>query len=153
MGTAIAGPALDLGTVVASRDSFAIMVQGNPMGTQVTEFSQAAGGFLYADETRIPVAGMEQSTEVVMSANGSVLSVTQRGKAAGNETTIDVTVSAGRATGKASGPQPPAGAFGSVDINSPVPPGTLDDNTLTAIVGALPGAAGASWTLSMLSSG
>lgn len=153
MGTAIAGPALDLGTVVASRDSFAIMVQGNPMGTQVTEFSQAAGGFLYADETRIPVAGMEQSTEVVMSANGSVLSVTQRGKAAGNETTIDVTVSAGRATGKASGPQPPAGAFGSVDINSPVPPGTLDDNTLTAIVGALPWAAGASWTLSMLSSG
>ena len=64
-----------------------------------------------------------------------------------------VTVANGRATGKATGPQPPAGAFGSVDIDAAVPPGTLDDNTMTAIVGALPWAAGASWNLSVLSGG
>lgn len=153
MGSVSSGPALDLSKVVASRDSFAVMVQGNAMGSQVTEFSAAAGGFLYSDDTRIPLAGVEQSTEVVMAANGTALSVTQRGKMQGNETSITVTVADGRATGKAVGPQPPAGAFGTVDIDAPVPPGTLDDNTITAVVGALPWTANASWNLSMLSSG
>ncbi|MDZ4673250.1 MAG: pitrilysin family protein [Gemmatimonadota bacterium] len=153
MSASVDGPVLDLSKVVASRDSFAVMVQGNAMGSQVSEFSAAAGGFLYSDDTRIPLAGVEQSTEVVMAANGSAMSVTQRGKVQGNETSVVLTVTNGRATGKAVGPQPPAGAFGTVEIDSPVPSGTLDDNTVTAIVGALPWSANASWSLSMLSSG
>jgi hypothetical protein len=152
-GTPSAGPALDLGKVSASRDSFAVMFQGQAVGSQVNEFSRAAGGILFTDDTRIALAGVEQHTEVLLSATGGVLSVTQRGKAQGGETSIAVTVNNGRATGTAVGPQPPAGAMGTVNVDVAVPEGTTDDNAIGAVVGALPWAPGASWTLNVLSSG
>jgi hypothetical protein len=90
---------------------------------------------------------------VVLDSAGDLRSVNQAGQMAGNATSISITVANGRATGKAVTPQPPAGALATVDVDVALPPGTLDDNTLTALSPALAWAAGASFSLNVLSAG
>jgi len=79
--------------------------------------------------------------------------VSQRGQMQGRETSIEVTVSGGRATGKATTPAPPAGDLTTTDIDLTLPPGALDDNVLTAVAGAFRWAPGATWTVPVFASG
>jgi len=144
---------LNLTGLAASRDSFAVMFQGAAVGTQVSEVTRSAAGIQFTDRTAIPLGGIEQTTTVQLDAGGALRSVTQRGKIQGKDVTLDVTVANGKATGRAVAPQPPEGAIGTKEIDVALPAGTLDDNMLAALAGALAWAPGASFTLSVLSSG
>ncbi len=150
---AAARPALNLAAITATRDSFAVMFQGQAVGFTISEVSRTASGIQVVEETSIPLGGVQQRTEVALDAAGELRSVTQTGQMAGNATSINIAVANGRATGKAVTPQPPAGALATVDVDVALPPGTLDDNTLTALSPALAWAPGATFSLSVLSSG
>lgn len=146
-----ARPSLNLAAVTAARDSFAVMFQGQAVGFTISEVSRSAEGIRVVEETRIPLGGVQQRTEVGFDAAGELRSVTQTGQMAGNATSINITVANGRATGKAVTPQPPAGALGTVDVDVALPPGTIDDNSLTAMAPALAWAPGATFSLNVLS--
>lgn len=144
---------LDLAALSATRDSFAIMVQGNAFGYQVSDLSRSAEGLTVVQQTMLPALGLEQRTEVHLDPTGTLRSVSQRGQMQGQQTSIEVAVVNGRATGKATTPTPPAGEMTTTDIDVALPPGTLDDNILTAVAGALRWAPDASFAVSVLGSG
>jgi zinc protease len=151
--TATAGPDLNLAAITATRDSFAVMFQGQSVGFTISEVSRTAEGIRIVEETSIPLGGVQQRTEVALDPAGELRSVNQAGQMAGNATSITITVTNGRATGRAVSPQPPAGALDTVDVDVALPTGTLDDNTLTAMSPALAWAPGATFDLNVLSAG
>jgi len=147
-----AGPALNLAALAATRDSFAVMFQGQALGWQVTELTRSAEGIRFVEETRIATF-VQQRTEVAMDSAAELRSVTQRGQMQGTATAIDIAVSGGKATGSSATPQPPTGEIQTLAVDVAVPAGTLDDNTVTALTSAMPWAPGARFTLSVFGSG
>lgn len=151
-GGEAARPTLDLRAIAAGRDSFAVMFQGNAVGSQVVTVTRSADGFEIDDLTTIPLGGIEQRTTLSLDPNGELRQVRQAGRTGPANTSIEVTVSGGRATGRATVPQPPAGAMGTTEIDVAVPGGTIDDNAVTTFLPALPWSPTASFTLNVLSS-
>jgi predicted Zn-dependent peptidase len=140
---------LDPAQLVARRDSFAFMFQGNAMGSQVTDLREEAEGMVYVEQTSIPVMGMTQMTQVRM-AKGSMAPqlVEQSGQVGGQNTETKVTIADGRASGRAQSPQQ-GGQVKTVEVDTTIATGTFEVNQLQAIVPALPLAEGASITLNV----
>jgi predicted Zn-dependent peptidase len=140
---------LDPAQLVARRDSFAFMFQGNAMGSQVTDLREEAEGMVYVEQTSIPVMGMTQMTQVRM-AKGSMAPqlVEQSGQVGGQNTETKVTIADGRASGRAQSPQQ-GGLVKTVEVDTTIATGTFEVNQLQAIVPALPLAEGASITLNV----
>ena len=141
---------VDIAKLVARTDSFTILVQGNPFGFQKSTLTKTADGYLYVEESQIgPI--MSQKTEVALSGTGETRTVAQSGKVQGQDMKIDVTVADGRAKGSATTPGPQG--MKTVQVDTEVPAGIVDDNGVTALIPALPWAAGASWSFPVLASG
>jgi zinc protease len=141
---------LDLARLVPANDSFVVMVQGNPMGFQRTTLAGSATGFTWTEETRIG-AFVEQSTTVELGADARVRSVSQQGKTQGKDTHINVTYSGGRVQGEALVPAQPE--FKTLAIDTAIAPGTLDDNSIQAILPALAWGPDARWTMPVFAAG
>jgi zinc protease len=141
---------LDLARLVPARDSFAVMVQGNPMGWQRTQLEKSGAGFTWREETQIG-AFVQQSTTVAMAGDATVLSVAQQGKTQGKDTHINVTYAAGRVKGEALVAAQPA--FKTLAIDTVVAPGTVDDNSIQALLPALRWSPAAKWTMSVFAAG
>ena len=136
--------------LVAHSDSFAILVQGNPLGWETTRLERVEGGWSYKENVQI-AAFVQQTTEVRFSEKLEMQSVHQSGKQGGQDTKIDVLYAGGRAKGSAvtaaaAGPK-------SVAVDADVPPGAIDDNLLTAILPALSWAADAKFHVAIFQSG
>jgi hypothetical protein len=94
---------------------------------------------------------MRQETTVTFDGRGQVQRVLQSGVVREFQASIDIQYVAGHVTGKvqavtAEGPK-------QVAVDTTVPPGTVDDNSLQALLPSLPWAEGASWTFPMYSAG
>lgn len=141
----------DRDRLAARQDSFAIMVQGNPLGALTTSVERTAEGFRYRESTRL--AGfIQQDTEVTADAEFRPLEVRQRGRVQGQETTIDVRFAEGRARGSAVTPDPQAmGQLRTVAIDTTWSPDYLEENLVQAVLPALPWSDGAKWTFTMFS--
>jgi zinc protease len=151
---AVKAGALDIARdrILATSDSFAVMVQGNALGYQKSSLVKAEGGWLYTEDSQI--AGViSQHTEVRFTEALEMRSVAQNGKQAGKETKINVTYAGGRAKGSASTPQPPAGEIKTVAVDAEVPAGAVDDNIITALFPGLKFAAGAKIPVTVFQSG
>lgn len=146
----VAGATIDPAKIRAQSDSFAIMVQGNPMGWQKTTVERTATGFRITEQTQIATF-VQQSTEVTLGARGELVSVKQTGTVQGQDTKVDVAIVSGRARGTSVTPGSAGMKTTSVDVE--VPAGVLDDNALQAIMPALDWRTGARWTFNVLSSG
>jgi zinc protease len=130
------------------RDSFVVMIQGNPLGAQVSEVVEENGALVFHETTTIPMLGLSQQTTVRMDPTSlAVRSIDQNGTVGGQATETQVTVADGRATGRAQSPQP-GGQVKTVDVDTTLAAGTYDLNQLMAFVPALPLAEGASITVS-----
>lgn len=141
---------LDLSKLVARHDSFTVLVQGNPFGFQRSVLTAEANGWRYTEDTRIgPI--IEQRTEVTIGSRGEVTSARQAGKVQGQDTKIDATYAGGRAKGSATTP----GQTGmkSVTYDTTVVAGTVDDNSLIALMPAMKWGAGAKHTIPVFQSG
>lgn len=132
----VAALPVDLTRLVARQDSFALMVQGNQLGAFRDSLEPTAEGFRYTESTRI--AGfVEQDTDVRTDRAFSALTVHQRGRVQGQETRIDVTIADGRAVGSASTPGP-TGEIRTVEIDTVVAAGAIEENLVQAVLPALP---------------
>jgi hypothetical protein len=140
---------LDPAQLVARRDSFAFMFQGNAMGAQVSELRAEGDGMVYVEQTSIPLMGLTQNTQVRM-ASGSMApqQIEQNGQIGGQNTETRVTISDGRASGRAQSPQQ-GGQIKTVDVDTTLAAGTFEVNQIYTIVPSLPLAEGASITLNV----
>jgi zinc protease len=138
--------ALDLAMerLVPRADSFAIMVNGNPLGWQTSKLEKEAGGWRYSERAQI-ASLFQQSTDVRFSESLDMRSVHQTGKQGGQDLKIDVTYAGGRAKGSAT--TPGQGGAKTTDIDAEVPAGALDDNLVSPILPALKWASGAKFNV------
>jgi len=143
---------LDLAALTPRRDSFAISLAGNPVGWQRGVLEKTADGFVYTEDTRIG-GFVEQTTTLEMDASGGMRRVRQSGKVQGQDASVDVTYAGGRAKGAGTAADPQTGQMKKVTVDTSLVPGTIDDNAVQALLPALPWAAGARWTMNVLSAG
>jgi hypothetical protein len=136
--------------LVPHRDSMVVLVSGQPKGASVMSLARSGSGFTYREQTAIGTV-MEQSTTVQLAADGRAERVSQSGTARGVPGSIEIAYAGGRVSGKvqaatAEGPN----AF---SVDTTLPEGTVDDNSLQALLPALPWAEGAGWNFPMYSAG
>lgn len=141
----------DLSRLVAARDSFTVMVQGNPFGYQVSRLERDGDGWRYREESNIgPI--IQQQTEVRMGGDLSMRSVAQQGSFQGNAMSLDVRYAGSMVSGTGMTP----GAQGMQQVrydNVQVPEGTIDDNAVPALIPLLKWESGATFTLAVFASG
>jgi zinc protease len=144
---------LDPAQLVAHTDSFRITVQGNAVGTQVGTIRRSADSLVYDERVSIPAAGATQNTTAVFDPKTlAVITVDQTGQANNQPSEIHLRFAGGRVKGAATIPQA-SGPAHSIQIDTSVAAGTLDETSLTALLPALPLAGGKTFHLSVLSPG
>jgi hypothetical protein len=136
--------AVDPSRLVAYRDSFAVTIQGIPIGYLRHTLEPVAGGFRYSEESKIEGL-VDETTTIELDDRGAMKTVHQRGTVQGQNAAVDVEYGAGRVRGTASttggdGPK-------TVPIDTIVPAGTLDDSAIQPLLPALPLAPGAAWSV------
>jgi hypothetical protein len=136
--------------LVARSDSFVVLVQGTPRGFARETIERTADGFRLT--SRQEMGGMmSQSTEVAFSPALEMRSVKQTGQARGAEMKIDVTYADGRAKGAA--PTPGPQGMQTLAVDTVVPPGSIDDNLLMALLPTLELRPGAEYRVAVFASG
>ena len=141
---------LALDRLTAGRDSFVVRVQGNPLGWSATAIEDTPEGKRLTEQTNIG-GFVEQQTTVDISASGAMIRVRQSGKVQGQPTSIELDYGAGRVKGNAStvtqeGPK-------SVQIDTTVTAGTIDDNAIQGLLAALPWSPTAQWSFEVFAGG
>ena len=144
---------LDAAQLVSHRDSFEIIVQGKAMGSQVGTIRRTADSLVYDERVSIPAAGATQNTTAIFDPKTlAVVTVDQTGTAGNQPSEIHLRFGGGRVKGSATIPQQ-SGTPRTVQIDTAVAAGTYDETSLTALIPALPLAAGKTLHLSVLSPG
>ena len=120
--------ALDLSRLVARRDSFAILANGNPLGHSLGTVERTADGWTLTGETTIMGGMVRQKGTLVTDAALVPRRLTQDGSVQGTPVKAEVSFAGGRATGTATdvGPQ---GAK-AVTVDATLPAGTLDESAI-----------------------
>lgn len=143
---------LDLSALNARRDSFTVLVQGNPLGYQTGTLEVLPDGFRYSE--KVSLGGfIDQATTLEIDKSGAMRSVTQSGRSMGQDVSIDVKYQNGRAKGTAKTPDPATRQVKSVTIDTALAAGTVDDNAVQALLPAFKWAPNAKWTFNVLSAG
>jgi zinc protease len=141
---------LDLGALVPRRDSFTVMLQGNPVGWQRGVLERTDHGFTYTED--VSLGGQVRTTTVLtLDGRAQLRRIQQSGSQMGQPVSVDVTVVDGRAKGTARAPNPQTGQMKEVTIDTAVTEGTVDDNSVQALVPAFRWQPGARWTFSVFS--
>lgn len=143
---------LDLGALTARRDSFVVRFNGAEAGWMRGVLEKTPDGWRYVEDTRLG-AFVVQTTTLDLDATGTMKAVKQTGKVQGQDAAIDVSYAGGRAKGTASAPDPQTGQIKRITLDTAVAAGTLDDNSVQALVPAFRWAPGAKWTFNVLSAG
>jgi zinc protease len=136
---------VDLTKITERADSFTVLVQGNPLGYQTTSLKKSGNGYTYRTSMLLgPI--MQQSVETSFANDLAPQSVKGSGKVQGQEQKLDVTYANGRVKGSAMTPSP--SGVKTVNVDTTVAPGVLDDNMVSALVPGLKWAPNAKFTVS-----
>lgn len=139
--------ALDPAQFAAHSDSSRVLVQGNPAGFTVSETRTSADSLLYAERSNLANGAFQQQTTLLLEpATGSVRQVDQVTIQQGQKAETHLTYGGGRVKGTSSAPQPD-GSVKRFDIDTALPPGTMDENAVPFVVPALPLAPGKTFAL------
>lgn len=142
---------LDRSHIVARRDSFQVVYQGNPIGTQVSAVATEGDELVYRETTAVPMAGIRGETVVRFdAATLGVRSVEESGQAGGQTTKTSLTYGEGRVKGRIEAPQP-GGTPRVTDVDTTVVDGVVDGNAMMMIIPALALAEGAAITVNVFS--
>ena len=148
-----AGPlTLDASQFVTRTDSFQALVQGNVLGSQVTSLRRTADSIVLVERTVLGPFLQQQTTVVLDPTTFAPRQVDQTGTAGTQPAEVHLTYANGRVKGRAVTPQR-EGTPKTVQVDTVVAPGTVDDNQLHAILPALPLADGKTFTINVFSSG
>ena len=142
---------LDPAQLVPHRDSFAVMLQGKPIGARMTSVRRTADSLVYS-ETLAVGSAKQELTVVFDPADLSVRRVDQTGSAGGQPSEGHLTYSPGHVKGNAVVPQQ-SGTPHTVAIDTTIVPGTYDENAVNVIVLALPLDTGKRFAFNGFSSG
>ena len=139
----------DVSQLVARRDSFRVVVQGNPMGTYVTELATETDLLVFTETVAIPVIGMQQSGRISMSSGDLAMRALHQTMSMGGQTgATDLTFSDGRVTGTAMvPPEGPGGALATRHVDTTLATGVYETNQVQALIPAMPLDVGARFTL------
>ena len=139
--------ALDPTQFVAHADSSRVMLQGNPAGFTVSEVRRPADSLVYAERSNLAGGVFQQNTTVLLNpTDGTVRQVDQETTQQGQKGETHITYSGGRVNGSSAAPQQD-GTVKRFDIDTTLPPGTVDENAVPFVVPALPLAAGKAFSL------
>jgi hypothetical protein len=112
----------------ASRDTFQVLMQGQPFGTFVITLSQAGGNYTFAGEANLTQMGMVSYDSVTFNATTlAPVAMSSRMSMQGMSANTSVTVSGGKATGTAQQPGP--AGIQSVAIDAPIAAGVIGDGS------------------------
>lgn len=137
--------ALDVSKIAASRDSFVVMVQGQPMGYQVVTTEKTADGLKLSSEQSIMNGMVASKGEVLVGKDNAMRSIKSSGSMQGMATSADIAFENGRAKGKAS--VPGMGGIEEKTIDAAIPAGVADQSLLTSIIPTIALAQGSKYTL------
>lgn len=140
----------DLTKVSPHRDSMVVLVNNQPRGASVLELRMVGDSLTILELTTIGTA-MRQETRVDLNKRGEVQGVSQSGMVNGVQGGIEIRYADGRVTGQVQAVTPSGPKHFAVDTT--VPPGTVDDNALQALLPTLPWMKGAGWNFMMYSAG
>lgn len=145
-GAMVAGAAkLDASKLVAHRDSFTVLIQGNPAGYAVESVEKTASGYTLRGEQSIMGGMIAQKTVVETDAALTARSLTVDGSMQGQPLKGSVTFASSKATGSVATPTPQG--VQTVTVNADVPAGAIESNAVSAAITLLPWSAGAKHTL------
>jgi hypothetical protein len=139
---------LDPASLTPARDSLLILLQGNPVGYQVTRLEPSSGGFRFTERTEMP-GRMSQQTEVTLDHAAQVASVRHQGQMPNGTMRISLDYTPGRVKGTVQAPE--AGA--PVAVDTTMPPGSFDDNAIFPLLGAVRWREGGRWSVTLFHSG
>src|SRR6266571_1235963 len=144
-----AGPvALDAAQFAPHTDSSSVMLQGKAVGYTVSDVRRSRDSLLYVERSSLASGTFEQRTTVLLDpADGSVRQVDQVTTQHGQKAETHLSYAGGRVKGQSAAPQQD-GSIKRYDIDTVLPPGTVDENAVPFVVPALPLAAGKAFTLS-----
>ncbi|OLB11908.1 MAG: hypothetical protein AUH07_08935 [Gemmatimonadetes bacterium 13_2_20CM_70_9] len=144
-----AGPvALDSAQFAPHTDSSSVMLQGKAVGYTVSDVRRSRDSLLYVERSSLGSGTFEQRTTVLLDpADGSVRQVDQVTTQQGQKAETHLSYAGGRVKGQSAAPQQD-GSIKRYDIDTVLPPGTVDENAVPFVVPALPLAAGKAFTLS-----
>jgi hypothetical protein len=135
---------IDRARITASSDSFAVLVQGQNFGYQVSSLERDGDGWLTRERSQLATV-IQQNTGAL--ARLAMRSVGQSGRFRGRTSTC---ASNGKVTGEASRPGGGA-AVAYTDVE--VPAGTIDDNAIQGLLPFFKWAPGVTVNVSVLASG
>src|SRR2546428_3451875 len=111
-------------------------------------FRRSRDSLLYVERSSLGSGTFEQRTTVLLDpADGSVRQVDQVTTQQGQKAETHLSYAGGRVKGQSAAPQQD-GSIKRYDIDTVLPPGTVDENAVPFVVPALPLAAGKAFTLS-----
>lgn len=142
---------LDRARMAAASDSFAVLVQGQNFGYQVSSLERDGDGWVYRERSQLATV-IQQTTEVRFGADLAMRSVTQSGRYQGAELKLDIRYANGRVRGEGVTP----GAAGMQPVNYTdveVPAGTIDDNAVQGLLPFFKWAPGVTVNVSVFASG
>ena len=142
---------LDPARLVARRDSFVVRVQGNPLGASVNTAERTGDGWTFHGDLSLAGGLVKQTSTLTTDARLAPRAYTQSGSTQGQSSAANVTFANGRATGTASQPSPQG--VQPVQVDAAVPAGVVEQNSLLAVVTALPWAAGTTRTVTAFNPG
>ncbi len=142
----VSGPlAFDRAQLVSRRDSFRLMVQGNPFGYMTADLAISPDSVVYVEETVTAPVGMRQRTVVrIDPTNLATRAVDQTGAVAGQAAETHLVYESGRVKGRAQTPTPGAAAPKVTEVDTALAQGTIDINAFQPLAAALPLAEGTS---------
>jgi zinc protease len=145
------GLALDFSKLVARRDSFVVMVQGNALGSSVYALEKSAGGWTVRESTNVMNGMMTQQTTLESDASLNATLLKQTGSMQGQALKTDITFAGGKATGSATsvtqtGPK-------TITVDAALPAGTLESDALIYAVSLFRWAADAKFTVNTFNAG
>jgi len=133
----------DPADVQAHRDSFNILVQGNPFGYRVLDLARDGASWVVKEDVSIPAAGLEQhGTLRIDAATLAAQSYEQTGTMQGQPRAVHLTYDGLHVTGTA---QAPGGDEAAIDTT--LAEGTVDAQMLDVLLGILPLEVGAQQTI------
>lgn len=144
------GLPFDLKKLAPHRDTMVVLVNNQPRGGSVLELARA-GDSLVIHERTVIGATMRQETTVDLSKRGEVRKVSQSGMVRDVQGGIEIQYTGDHVTGQVQAVTP--GGPDQFAVDTTVPPGTIDDNVLQALLPSLPWAKDAGWNFPMYSAG
>ncbi len=136
---------VDVSRLAERADSFTVLVQGNAMGHQTTSLTKTGNGYTYRNAMVIgPI--LQQSFESTFGSDLAPRTVKAEGKVQGQDLKVDLVYANGRVKGSATTPSPTGPK--TVNVDTTVAPGVLDDSFVSALVPGLKWAPSAKFTIS-----